>query len=153
MKKGKGLPKLSVAERHRVRIHAKRMRYGSEFFSATFPGKRQAKRCRKSLAALELLQDSLGTLNDIANRQTIFNIGGAGHESGTMPMPKVDPGEEKALMKTAKHAYARFATSNPFGRPRRITPQAERRRRGRPGDSSHHRASGAHDLRAGVLLR
>ena len=114
VKKGKGLPKLSVAERHRVRIHAKRMRYGSEFFSTTFPGKRQAKRCRKSLAALELLQDSLGTLNDIANRQTIFNIGGAGHESGTLPMPKVDPGEEKALMKSAKHAYARFADVKPF---------------------------------------
>ncbi|BAQ16811.1 CYTH and CHAD domain-containing protein [Methyloceanibacter caenitepidi] len=113
VKKGKGLAKLSAPERHKVRIHAKRMRYGSEFFSATFPGKSQVKRCRKSLAALELLQDSLGTLNDIANRRTIFNVGGE-HESVTLPVPKVDPGEEKALMKTAKHAYARFADVKPF---------------------------------------
>lgn len=114
VKKGKDLSKLSVAERHKVRILAKRMRYGSEFFGATFPGKAQAKRCRKSLAALELLQDSLGTLNDIANRQTIFNIGHAGEEPVTLPVPKVDPGEEKALMKTAKHAYARFADVKAF---------------------------------------
>jgi triphosphatase len=114
VKKGKNLPKLSVAERHKVRILAKRMRYGSEFFGATFPGKRQAKRCRRALAALASLQDSLGTLNDIANRQTIFNLGNHGHEPETLPMPKVDPGEEKALMKTAKHAYARFADVKPF---------------------------------------
>ena len=114
VRKGKDLRKLSVAERHRLRIRAKRMRYGSEFFGATFPGKGRAKRCRKSLAALEKLQDSLGTLNDIANRQSIFDIGAAGHETVELPLPKIGPGEEKALMKTAKHAYARFADIKPF---------------------------------------
>jgi hypothetical protein len=29
-------------------------------------------------------------------------------------VPKVDPAEEKALMKTAKHAYERFADIKPF---------------------------------------
>ena len=114
VKKGKDLQKLSVPQRHRLRIRAKRMRYGSEFFSATFPGKRSAKRCRKSLAALEKLQDSLGMLNDIANRQTLFDLGNDGPDPVTRPMPKLGPGEEKALLKTARHAYARFAEIRAF---------------------------------------
>lgn len=126
VKKGKELRKLSVPARHKLRIRAKRMRYGSEFFGGTFPGKDRAKRCRKLLAALEKLQDSLGTLNDIANRQTIFDLGHderlgqdgplghEGHEPVKLPMPKVDPKEQKELMKTAKQAYARFADVKPF---------------------------------------
>ena len=114
VKKGKDLHKLSVPKRHRLRILAKRMRYGSEFFGATFPGKRSAKRCQKSLAALEELQDSLGMLNDIANRQTLFDLGEGGPDPATLPMPKVGPTEEKTLMKTARNAYARFAKVGPF---------------------------------------
>ena len=73
-----------------------------------------AKRCRKSLAALEKLQVSLGMLNDIANRQTLFDLGNDGPDPVTRPMPKLGPGEEKALLKTARHAYARFAEIRAF---------------------------------------
>ena len=90
------------------------MRYASEFFGATFPKKAQAKRLKKSLLALERLQDSLGTLNDIANRQSVFDFGGEEHEPVTLPIPKVDDREEKALMKKAKRAYARFADVRAF---------------------------------------
>ena len=114
VRRGKDLQKLSVAERHKLRIRAKRMRYGSEFFGATFPKKAQAKRLMKSLSALEMLQDSLGTLNDIANRQSMFGLGGEEHEPVTLPMPKVDDREEKVLMKKAKRAYARFADVRAF---------------------------------------
>lgn len=114
LKKGDNLRKLSVPERHRLRIRAKRMRYGGEFFGETFAGKGNAKRRRKLLAALENLQDTLGVLNDIANRQTFMNAGRNRLQLGTQPVPKVDPAEEKTLMKTAKRAYERFADTKPF---------------------------------------
>ncbi|MEM8643306.1 MAG: CHAD domain-containing protein [Pseudomonadota bacterium] len=116
VRKGKNLQKLSVAERHKLRIRAKRVRYGSEFFGATFSGKNQVKRCQKSLGALEKLQDSLGTLNDIANRQSIFDLGTHERESPSLPVPKIGPGEESTLMKKAKRAYARFVDVKPFWR-------------------------------------
>ncbi|MGD2025791.1 MAG: CHAD domain-containing protein, partial [Methyloceanibacter sp.] len=114
LRKGKDLQTLSVADRHKLRIRAKRLRYGSEFFGATFPKKAQAKRLKKSLSALEMLQDSLGTLNDIANRQFVFDLGGEEYGSVALPMPKVDDSEEKTLMKKAKRAYARFADTRAF---------------------------------------
>ena len=114
LRKGKDLQTLSVADRHKLRIRAKRLRYGSEFFGATFPKKAQAKRLKKSLSALEMLQDSLGTLNDIANRQSVFDLGGEEYGSVALPMPKVDDSEEKTLMKKAKRAYARFADTRAF---------------------------------------
>ena len=114
VKTGKHLGSLSIPERHRLRIRAKRMRYGSEFFGATFGGKGRAKRCAKALAALEKLQDTLGVLNDIANRQTFMDGGGDRPEQAMLPMPKVYPSEEKTLMKKAKRAYARFAETKPF---------------------------------------
>lgn len=114
VKTGKHLGGLSVPERHRLRIRAKRLRYGSEFFGATFGGKGRAKRRVKALAALEKLQDTLGVLNDIANRQTFLNGGGDQLERAMLPMPKVDPSEEKTLMKKAKRAYTRFAGTKPF---------------------------------------
>ena len=43
LKRGKKFEKLSVADRHRVRIAVKKMRYGVEFFGDLFPGKAQKK--------------------------------------------------------------------------------------------------------------
>lgn len=54
------------AERHRLRINAKKLRYASEFFASVFPGRAAADRRRTFVRALSRLQDSLGELNDIA---------------------------------------------------------------------------------------
>ncbi|MEM7191827.1 MAG: CHAD domain-containing protein [Pseudomonadota bacterium] len=129
IEKGKGIKKLSVSQRHRLRILAKRMRYGSEFFCATFEGKKSAKRRSRSLPALERLQDSLGTLNDIATRKSVLDesvleksvldktglgAGSAGLDIPAWQCPKAEAKFAKELMKTAKHAYARFADTEEF---------------------------------------
>ncbi len=50
------------AARHRLRILVKRLRYACEFFSGTLP----EKATRRYLERLEVVQDVLGELNDIA---------------------------------------------------------------------------------------
>jgi inorganic triphosphatase YgiF len=62
VKGGEHLAALAPAERHRMRIAAKKLRYAGEFFTSLFPRK-AARSYTKSLAAL---QDVLGTLNDAA---------------------------------------------------------------------------------------
>jgi inorganic triphosphatase YgiF len=52
--------------RHDLRKNAKKLRYASEFFRAAFDTKRQHKRYKQFIAALEELQDQLGALNDLA---------------------------------------------------------------------------------------
>ncbi len=63
---------LDPGKRHKLRIRAKRLRYATEFFAATFPGKDKDARREKSLSALKDLQDALGELNDIATRPDMF---------------------------------------------------------------------------------
>ncbi|MGH8670625.1 MAG: CHAD domain-containing protein [Burkholderiales bacterium] len=58
----KRISELDDAQRHTVRINAKRMRYATEFFAALYPGK--ALRCYAD--DLADLQDRLGALNDVA---------------------------------------------------------------------------------------
>lgn len=62
LRKGRRLPQADPAERHRVRIAAKKTRYASEFFQSLQP----SKRVRPYIAALADLQDTLGWLNDAA---------------------------------------------------------------------------------------
>jgi inorganic triphosphatase YgiF len=54
------LPELAAAERHRVRIEAKRLRYGADGFAALF----KAGPAERYLAAVARLQDVLGASND-----------------------------------------------------------------------------------------
>jgi len=65
-KKRKPLAQLDAPNRHKLRILAKKLRYAVEFFASLFASRRQTKRRRSLLKALEQLQDSLGELNDIA---------------------------------------------------------------------------------------
>ncbi|HWE45603.1 MAG TPA: CHAD domain-containing protein [Caulobacteraceae bacterium] len=61
----KNLDHLDDAERHRVRIKAKKVRYGAEFFTPLAPGKSGQKAAKAFVGALKPLQDCLGGLNDI----------------------------------------------------------------------------------------
>jgi CHAD domain-containing protein len=58
--RGNALRGASAESRHRVRIAAKKMRYACEFFQALYPNRKMA----RYLAALTLLQDQFGWLND-----------------------------------------------------------------------------------------
>ena len=64
-KRAKHLRKLSPRRRHKLRIQAKKVRYAAEFFASLFSGKKEEKRRKAFIAALERLQDALGELNDI----------------------------------------------------------------------------------------
>ena len=65
-RRGRGLARLDPEARHRVRIEAKKLRYGAEFFGGLFPDRRARKRHKAFVAALADLQDHLGALNDLA---------------------------------------------------------------------------------------
>jgi inorganic triphosphatase YgiF len=77
-KAGKGFAKLDPAARHAVRIGAKKLRYGMEFFAGLLP---KAERNRH-LAALTTLQDLLGRMNDIAVSRRLVAELVAGLHSG-----------------------------------------------------------------------
>lgn len=110
-KKGKRLHDLDAAERHSLRIRAKRLRYATEFFAATFTGKKSAKRQRKSLVALQCLQDALGALNDIATRRTLLTVD---ENEIRLAAPGDDRAEEKKWLKESEQAYERFADVKSF---------------------------------------
>src|SRR5215212_10058310 len=66
IKRAERLAALDPETRHQLRIEAKKLRYGVEFFGRLFTGKKAKKRRKRTSHALEELQESLGTLNDIA---------------------------------------------------------------------------------------
>ncbi|RFC34314.1 MAG: adenylate cyclase [Candidatus Nitrotoga sp. MKT] len=68
-RKGRRHAALNTAERHALRIAAKKLRYAAEFFAGLYPHKR----ARPYLAALAALQDVLGTLNDAAVTQQLLS--------------------------------------------------------------------------------
>jgi CHAD domain-containing protein len=65
VQQGKGLYHLNAGERHKLRIAAKKLRYGSEFFDGLFAGQPAKKRKRRFISALKNMQDCLGELNDV----------------------------------------------------------------------------------------
>lgn len=113
-KKAKDLRDLNAAERHKLRIRAKRLRYATEFFAATFTGKKSAKRQRKSLVALQCLQDALGTLNDIATRRALLAADGEDRMDARLAAPGTGPDEEEKWIKEAERAYERFTDVKAF---------------------------------------
>ena len=71
-RRGRHLAALDPEERHRVRIAAKKLRYGAEFFAALYPGKKAGKRHKAFVSALSDLQDHLGALNDLATAHHVM---------------------------------------------------------------------------------
>lgn len=69
---------LSPAERHKMRIAFKKLRYTLEFFTPLLP----PKRLKPYLAALAQLQDELGLINDHVTAETLITDALAGRPSG-----------------------------------------------------------------------
>lgn len=67
-KRGKDLERLTVDERHRLRIAFKDLRYAAEFFTALYPHKAGAKSFIRSISKL---QDVFGAYNDTITAHTI----------------------------------------------------------------------------------
>ncbi|MCA6122599.1 CHAD domain-containing protein [Bradyrhizobium sp. WSM 1704] len=69
-KDGRRLAELSVQERHKVRIRAKKIRYGIDFFESLFSDKREQKQLARLSKHLKRIQNALGSLNDfVAHRK------------------------------------------------------------------------------------
>ncbi|OHC76033.1 MAG: hypothetical protein A3G18_04085 [Rhodospirillales bacterium RIFCSPLOWO2_12_FULL_58_28] len=67
--KGRRFNKLTVAERHKLRIQVKKLRYAVDFFSSLYPHDR----IQPYAAMLAKLQDSLGYYNDVAVAETLVS--------------------------------------------------------------------------------
>jgi triphosphatase len=128
-KKGKRLAELDEAQRHRVRIAAKKLRYATEFFASVYDHPKARRRHDAFLDSLEQLQSRLGELNDIASAQHLAEVlSRQASEAGIEPTD----GEAEAfaagfiagendrhvapLVEGATKAYARFAEAKPFWR-------------------------------------
>jgi CHAD domain-containing protein len=68
-KSGQHLETADAAARHRVRIAAKRLRYGTEFFQQLC----RTKMVRASLAALADMQETLGAIQDTAVAEALLS--------------------------------------------------------------------------------
>jgi inorganic triphosphatase YgiF len=112
-KKGSDLHELDARARHKLRIRAKKLRYMIEFFGGVFPGHKDVKRRGAALNSLKTLQDTLGSLNDIAARKALVSDGdGLTRHVAAM----VDAGEAKAdkLLEQARLAHAHFSKVKAF---------------------------------------
>ncbi len=82
---GHGFADLSVAERHKLRIALKKLRYAAEFFRSLYDDKP----ARRYIQELSAFQDALGHLNDVATATRLLH---ELHEDGSRP----EPGEPRA---------------------------------------------------------
>ena len=122
-KKGRMLAELEAADRHKLRIQAKKLRYAVEFFSCLFKNKRLVKRRNQFLRQLERLQEGLGDLNDIAvheDRIAAVSVGRRQSSPSRAFAGGLLTGREDARMATAMAtttaALAKLAKSKPFWR-------------------------------------
>jgi len=67
-RRGRGFARLPLAERHRVRLAVKKLRYTVEFFADLYDGPAHA----RYLKRLMRLQDDLGHLNDVATAERLL---------------------------------------------------------------------------------
>lgn len=102
---GADLSALDPHERHQVRIEAKKLRYGAQFFGSLWPSERAAVKQLES--ALSQLQDELGALNDAATWAHLVELA---QLRDTLP-PEVDT---DAHLARAQELVAKVADLSPF---------------------------------------
>ena len=118
---GADLFALDPHERHQVRIEAKKLRYGAQFFGSLWPRERAAVKQLES--ALSQLQDELGALNDAATWAHLVELA---QLRDTLP-PEVDT---DAHLARAQGLVAKVADLRPFWQRPGPVPAADRQRPG-----------------------
>jgi inorganic triphosphatase YgiF len=110
---GANLRALDAKKRHKLRISAKSLRYAVEFFAGAFPGEENAGRRDAALTALKELQDQLGVLNDVAQREALVAEGHdlADHAQGLLAPKEANVNQ---LLARAQKAHADFAKVKSF---------------------------------------
>lgn len=120
-KRGRNLADLSPADRHQVRIAAKKLRYGTEFFAAVFSGKKRGARQAAFADALADLQDALGALNDIATGQERLEALAGANAQGAVAFAAGQMAAEgdahiRSLLADADTAFEALIAVRPFWR-------------------------------------
>ncbi|MBZ6076547.1 CYTH and CHAD domain-containing protein [Microvirga puerhi] len=95
------LPDLDAERRHKLRIRIKELRYGLEFFAATFPAKQAERRRQSMLSNLQDQQDELGEMNDIIMAEKLFPAHGAEKSQATR-MKRLETRAEASARKLVK---------------------------------------------------
>lgn len=106
VRRGARIKQLSPVERHRVRIEAKKLRYGAQFFASLYGSKTDPDVATRFAETVAGLQDALGDLHDVHERRVLLATVG-------VAAPVVD---ERDLVKTALAAHKRVVALTPFWR-------------------------------------
>lgn len=121
-RRGRHLADLDPEARHRVRIAAKKLRYGADFFASLYSGKAARKRHKAFSAALSDLQDHLGGLNDLATAHDMLAGLAGGEGSSGLALFAAglaaadDEAGAEALVEAAADAYDDLFDARPFWR-------------------------------------
>ncbi|WP_232493764.1 CHAD domain-containing protein [Novosphingobium kaempferiae] len=111
-RQGHELEALDDESRHELRKTAKKLRYATEFFAALYDRKRDHRRFKRFLSALEGLQDSLGDLNDLsAASATLRRLGVT---SANAEKRAADPKARAALLEQAAEQHDTLIDSKRF---------------------------------------
>jgi len=116
------LAELDASARHQLRVQAKKVRYGAEFFSGAFPS--AAHEGRVFVRRASRLQDALGQLSDVAVYRTLAVELGSTTAQHPMASPTVrfamvvssasEADRVDELVSRARHAGARLAKAARF---------------------------------------
>ncbi|MDR4307014.1 CHAD domain-containing protein [Chelatococcus sambhunathii] len=121
-KQGHDLARLSVEERHKIRIAAKKLRYGAEFFGSLYTSEKKSARLKKFVKALKRLQGKLGSLNDIAAASELMSDAAANRleDRSSLFAAGLTAGGLQAgssdLLAEAREAYDKLIDLRPFWR-------------------------------------
>jgi CHAD domain-containing protein len=116
-RRGQRIGRLDAAARHRLRIQAKKVRYGAELCGELFG---HPARQRKMAKALKGMQDSLGVLNDLTVGEAIAlrlareaGTAEAAFAAGRLTQARASR-EEASVLKAARGAYEDFREAGRF---------------------------------------
>ena len=100
--------------RHELRKDAKKLRYASEFFAALFGSKRQKRRNKRFITALEELQDQLGLLNDLVTAPEVLNTLGLANDPNANAL--LSSKKKEPLLDAAAEAHEALVDTKRFWR-------------------------------------
>lgn len=113
-KGGRDLEDLDDDARHEVRKAAKKLRYAAGFFAALYERKRERRRHKRFVAALEALQDGLGALNDLATAPEVLRRLGLADDPHAASL--LGAGDKAGLLEAAAEAHDALVDARRFWR-------------------------------------
>ncbi|MDP4006624.1 CYTH and CHAD domain-containing protein [Methylobacterium sp. NEAU K] len=120
-KRGRHLDELGPEDRHKVRIAAKKLRYGVEFFARLYPNQKAMKRHAAFTKVISRLQDHLGALNDIATGHEVVRQVASEHAGASalfaagMTVADLEARTHE-LLTAAAEAHKELVDTKPFWR-------------------------------------